>query len=90
MTEAGLKEVENAKTDGRWAQAYDKPSDMDVPQFFLTMLEQNPKANAFYKKMNKANTYAIAWRLQTAKTELTRIKRAEKIIEMLNAGQKLH
>lgn len=90
MTEAGLREVEAAKADGRWAQAYDKPSDMQVPEFFLTMLSQHPKANAFYETLNRANTYAIAWRLQTAKTEETRLKRAEKLIAMLVAGQKLH
>ena len=90
MTEAGLQEVEKAKADGRWAQAYDSSSSMEVPKFFLDMLRQHPKAQAFYKELNKANTYAIAWRLQTAKTEATRLKRAEKLIAMLAAGQKLH
>jgi len=90
MTEAGLKEVEAAKADGRFAAAYDKPSEMQVPKFFLEMLKQNPKAAEFYKTLNKANTYAIAWRLQTAKTEETRQKRAEKLIAMLESGQKLH
>ncbi len=90
MTEAGLQEVRNAQADGRWAAAYDKPSEMQVPKFFLDMLQQHPKAQAFYKELNKANTYAIAWRLQTAKTEAARQKRAEKLIAMLDAGQKLH
>lgn len=90
MTEAGLKEVEKAKADGRWAAAYDAPSSMQVPEFFLELLRQRPKAEAFYKELNRANTYAIAWRLQTAKTEATRLKRAEKLIAMLDAGQKLH
>jgi uncharacterized protein YdeI (YjbR/CyaY-like superfamily) len=90
MTEAGLHEVEKAKADGRWAAAYDKPSDMEVPKFFLDMLKQYPEAERFYKTLNKANIYAIAWRLQTAKTEETRQRRLEKILAMLEAGQKLH
>ena len=90
MTEAGLQEVRHAQADGRWAAAYDKPSEMQVPKFFLDMLRQHPKAQAFYKELNRANTYAIAWRLQTATTEATRQKRAEKLIAMLDAGQKLH
>jgi uncharacterized protein YdeI (YjbR/CyaY-like superfamily) len=90
MTEVGLKEVEKAQTDGRWAAAYDRPSEMQIPQFFLDLLKQHPKAEAFFKELNKANTYAIAWRLQTAKTDATRSARAEKIIAMLNSGQKLH
>lgn len=90
MTEAGLQEVRSAQADGRWAIAYDTPSQMQTPQFFLELLQQHPKAEAFYKTLNKANTYAIAWRLQTAKTEATRMQRAEKLIAMLDAGQKLH
>jgi len=90
MTEAGLQEVSNAKADGRWANAYDSSSKMEVPKFFLDMLKQHPKAQAFYKELNRANTYAIAWQLQTAKTEATRQKRAEKLIAILDTGQKLH
>lgn len=90
MTKAGLQEVEKAKTDGRWAAAYDKPSQMEVPQFFLDELSKHPKAEATFAELNKTNTYAIAWRLQTAKTDATRQRRAEKIIAMLNSGQKLH
>jgi uncharacterized protein YdeI (YjbR/CyaY-like superfamily) len=90
MTDAGLQQVHSAQADGRWAAAYDKPSEMQVPKFFLDMLKQHPKALAFYKELNKANIYAITWRLQTAKTEATRQKRAEKLIAMLEAGRKLH
>lgn len=90
MTEAGLKEVQNARADGRWVAAYDAPSEMQVPQFFLDMLESYPKAKLFFNELNKTNTYAIAWRLQTAKTEATRQRRAEKLIAMLNAGKKLY
>ncbi|HSW74897.1 MAG TPA: YdeI/OmpD-associated family protein [Candidatus Saccharimonadales bacterium] len=76
--------------DGRWEAAYDTPTDMQVPGYFLKALKKHPKAESFYDTLNKANTYAIAWRLQTAKTEVTCMRRAEKIIEMLNAGKKLH
>lgn len=90
MAEAGLREVHNAQVDGRWAAAYDAPSDMRVPQFFLDMLHHYPEAETFFNSLNKTNTYAIAWRLQTAKTEVTRVRRAEKLLAMLKAGQKLH
>jgi uncharacterized protein YdeI (YjbR/CyaY-like superfamily) len=90
MTPAGRAEVEQAKADGRWAAAYDKPSEMTVPDYFLVALDKNPKAKQFFETLNKANTYAIAWRLQTAKTETTRQRRMEKILTMLESGQKLH
>lgn len=90
MTPAGMAEVERAKQDGRWDQAYDKPSEMVVPEAFLAELAKYPKAEAFFKTLNRTNVYAIVWRLQTAKTEVTRLRRQSKIIVMLDAQQKLH
>ena len=90
MHAAGLKEVEAAKADGRWDRAYDSPSKMTVPEDFLKALNKNAKAMKFFKNLNKANTYAITWRLQTAKRPETRQKRMKAIIEMLADGRKLH
>jgi uncharacterized protein YdeI (YjbR/CyaY-like superfamily) len=90
MRPAGLKEVEAAKADGRWDQAYDSPSKMTVPEDFLKALAKNPTAMKFFKTLNKANTYAIAWRLQTAKRPETRQKRMQALIEMLAAEKKIH
>jgi uncharacterized protein YdeI (YjbR/CyaY-like superfamily) len=90
MMPTGLAEAERAKQDGRWDAAYDKPSEMVVPASFVAELRKHPEAEAFFKTLNKTNTYAIAWRLQTAKTEETRKRRQDKLIAMLTAGQKLH
>lgn len=90
MTPAGLLEVEKAQADGRWEAAYDAPSSMEVPDYFLEALRKHPKAELFYNQLNKTNTYAIAWRLQNAKTDATRLRRTEKIIAMLDAGEKLY
>ncbi|MGC1107995.1 MAG: YdeI/OmpD-associated family protein [Candidatus Acidiferrales bacterium] len=90
MKAAGLKQVEEAKADGRWTRAYDSPSAMQVPQDFLKRLAKNKKARAFFKTLNKANTYAIAWRLQTAKQSETREKRMEAILGMLAKGEVFH
>lgn len=90
MKPAGLKEVEAAKADGRWGKAYDSPSAMQVPEDFLKELSKNKKAKAFFETLNKANTYAIAWRLQTAKRPETRAKRMQAILKMLKRGEKFH
>ena len=90
MTPAGLLEIKKAHADGRWEAAYDTPSDMQVPAYFLEELTKYPKAEEFYTGLNKTNKYAIAWRLQTAKTDVTRQRRIEKLIAMLNDGKKLH
>src|SRR6185503_14461704 len=65
MTPAGLKEVDAAKTDGRWAAAYDSSTSATVPPEFVKELARNPKAKQFYATLNKTNLYSIAYRLQT-------------------------
>ena len=90
MKPRGIKEAELAKADGRWEQAYDSPSNMKMPDDFLQRLSKNKKAKAFFETLNKTNTYAIAWRLQTAKKPETREKRMQQLLEMMAQGKKIH
>ena len=90
MQPGGLKTIENAKANGRWEGAYDSSKEMKVPADFLTELAKNKKAEEFFKTLNRANTYAIAWRLQTAHKPETRAKRMEILLEMMKKGEKLH
>jgi uncharacterized protein YdeI (YjbR/CyaY-like superfamily) len=90
MKPAGLEEIERARKDGRWEAAYDSPSAAAVPADFEKELDQHPKAKAFYKTLTRANSYAILWRLQTAKKAETRAKRMRSFIEMLEKGETLH
>jgi uncharacterized protein YdeI (YjbR/CyaY-like superfamily) len=90
MKPAGLQQAEAAKVDGRWEVAYDSQGQMAIPDDFLNELTKNKKALAFYETLNKANQYAIAWRLQTAKRPETREKRKQEILEMLAREEKFH
>ncbi len=90
MQPAGLQAIEAAKADGRWTQAYDSPKNMTLPEDFLKALAKDKKAYAFFETLNKANRYAIAWRLQTAKKPETREKRMKNILEMMSRGEKFH
>jgi len=90
MKEAGMQQVELAKADGRWQQAYDSPKHMDIPEDFLQQLSKNKKAKKFFEGLSKANLYAIAWRLQTAKKPETREKRLKELLVMMSEGKKLH
>lgn len=90
MKPAGIKEVEEAKADGRWDKAYDPPSEMEIPDDFLQELSKNSEAKKFFESLNKTNTYAIAWRLQTAKKPETRQRRMKKILKMLSEEKKFH
>src|SRR5688572_17407038 len=48
MKKAGMQQVELAKADGRWQQAYDSPKNMKVPEDFLQQLSKNKKAKTFF------------------------------------------
>src|SRR5579859_328423 len=90
MQAAGLQEVEAAKQDGRWKAAYNSPSKMEIPDDFLRELAKNERAKAFFETLNRANVYAIVWRLQTAKKPETRQRRLATILAMLDKAQKYH
>ena len=90
MKPAGLKEAAAAKVDGRWKNAYDPGSTMTMPVDFLKRLSRMKKAKEFFDTLNKANTYAIAWRLQTAKKHETREKRMKAILAMLAKREQFH
>jgi uncharacterized protein YdeI (YjbR/CyaY-like superfamily) len=90
MKPAGLEEVDRARKDGRWDAAYDSPSGATVPADFEKELERHPKAKAFFKTLSRANSYAITWRIQTAKKSETRERRIRTFIEMLEKGETLH
>ena len=90
MRAAGRAEIEAAKKDGRWNAAYDSPRNASFPDDFLKALGRDPKAQAFFDSLNKANRYAISYRLQTAKKPETRQRRMEMILGMLARGEAFH
>jgi len=90
MKTAGQAQINGAKKDGRWTAAYDSPSKSTIPEDFLAALRKNKNAQAFFESLNKANLYAIAYRLQTAKKPETRQKRMTAILAMLAKGQAFH
>ena len=90
MTPAGLAAIEAAKADGRWQAAYSSPRNATPPEDFLKALGRNKKARSFFATLNKANLYAIVYRLQTAKKPETRERRLQNILAMLSRGEKFH
>jgi uncharacterized protein YdeI (YjbR/CyaY-like superfamily) len=90
MRPSGLKEVEAAKADGRWEAAYESSANATVPPELVEAFKRHKKAEAFFETLNKTNRYAVIWRIATAKTPKTRAARLEKIIAMLEAGEKFH
>ncbi len=90
MKPAGLREVEQAKADGRWEAAYDAPSTATVPEDPRRELEKNDRARAFFATLDSRNRYAILYRIQEAKRPETRARRIEKFVAMLSEQKKLY
>jgi uncharacterized protein YdeI (YjbR/CyaY-like superfamily) len=87
---AGVAEVERAQRDGRWEAAYESQSNSNVPDDLRAALEQHPKAKAFFDTLDRANRYAILYRLRDAKRPETRARRLAQFVAMLEEGRKLH
>ena len=90
MQPAGQAQVDAAKADGRWAQAYDSARTATVPDDLQAALHAAPGAKAFFATINASNRYAVLWRVQTAVKPETRAKRIAQLVEMLARGEVVH
>ena len=90
MQPAGMREVERARADGRWDAAYASQRTMTVPDDLQAALDANPAASAFFAGLDRANRYAVLYRVHDAKRPETRARRIETYVAMLSAGEKLH
>lgn len=90
MQPSGLREVERAKQDGRWAAAYDSPRTSQVPDDLARALARNKRAAAAFADLDGTNRYAILYRIQTAKKPETRADRITKLVAMLARGETIH
>lgn len=90
MQPPGLREVERAKQDGRWAAAYDSARTSQVPDDLARALAGSKAAAAFFETLDGANRYAILYRVQTAKKPETRAERIAKFVAMLANHETLH
>ena len=88
MRAPGLKEIEEAKADGRWDAAYESQKNATVPPDLAEALANNEKAKIFFESLTRAQQYTFLWRLMTAKTLKTRKARLDKIIADLASEKK--
>ena len=52
--------------------------------------DAEPEAGAFFAGLDRANRYAVLWRVQTATRPETRSRRIETLVTMLARGEKIH
>jgi uncharacterized protein YdeI (YjbR/CyaY-like superfamily) len=89
MRPAGLAEVEAAKADGRWADAYPPHSRAEPPPELQAALDASPQAAAFFATLKGANRYGLIYRVLDAKRPETRAKRIAGFVAMLERGETL-
>jgi len=90
MHPAGIAEMERAKADGRWEDAYGGSAEIEVPSELVAALAANPKARAMFENLSRQNRYAILYRLKTAKRADTRAWRLEQFVAMLARGETIY
>ncbi|HEY8977925.1 MAG TPA: YdeI/OmpD-associated family protein [Burkholderiaceae bacterium] len=90
MQPPGHAQIEAAKADGRWAQAYDGAKTSTVPDDLVAALAANPPAQAFFATISATNRYAVLWRIQTAVKPETRARRIAQLVDMLARGETVH
>jgi uncharacterized protein YdeI (YjbR/CyaY-like superfamily) len=90
MTPAGHESIAQAKTNGRWESAYDSPSRATAARRFPGSAKPESSGECFFNNLDRANRYAILFRIQTAKRPETRARNVQKFIAMLQRGEKIH
>jgi len=90
MQPSGMAEIERARSDGRWHAAYEGARTAVVPTDLQAALDAEPEAAAFFAGLDRANRYAVLWRVQTATRPETRSKRIKSLVAMLARREKIH
>ncbi len=90
MADAGLREVDRAKADGRWDAAYQRQSDRTLPDDLAAALAASPAAAAFFETLSSQNRYAIVFRTTNAKRPETRARRIAQFVSMLERHETLY
>jgi uncharacterized protein YdeI (YjbR/CyaY-like superfamily) len=88
MHSAGYKSIEIAKSNGLW-NFMDDVDQLITPEDLLKALRQHTEALAFFNSINNSSKrFVLRW-IKLAKTQKTRTKRIEQLVELSAKGEKL-
>jgi uncharacterized protein YdeI (YjbR/CyaY-like superfamily) len=90
MHAAGIEQVEAARADGRWDEAYPSQRSMEIPPELARALKRSKTARDAFATISRANRYAILHRLHHAKKQETRERLVATFVEMLARGEVPH
>jgi uncharacterized protein YdeI (YjbR/CyaY-like superfamily) len=90
MTPHGQRQVDAAKTDGRWDAAYAPiraATQATLPEDLRTAIEKNPRARKTFQSLGRQNLFALAFRTNNMKTPAGRAKKIAALVAMLARGE---
>ena len=90
MRPAGLAEVERAKGDGRWEDAYAGQLQMEVPADLAAALDGDASGKAMFETLTCQNRYAVIYRIESLRRADPRARRIEESVAMLALGETIH
>jgi uncharacterized protein YdeI (YjbR/CyaY-like superfamily) len=90
MVAAGREQVERAKADGRWDQAYGGSSELEVPADLAEALAASPRAQAMFDILTSGNRFAVVYRTISAKRPETRARRIAQLVDQLARGETIY
>jgi uncharacterized protein YdeI (YjbR/CyaY-like superfamily) len=90
MTPHGQKQVDAAKADGRWGNAYApirSASHDNIPADLRKAIEANARARKTFSTLGRVNLFALAFRTNNMKTPEGRARKIETLVAMLARGE---
>jgi len=81
---AGLKKIEAAQQNGNWDKMVSPPKiDLSIPKELEVAFAQHPKAEAYFKGLNKSHQKEYIIWIKVAKRPETRARRVKESIELM-------
>ncbi|PJJ55693.1 YdeI/OmpD-associated family protein [Compostimonas suwonensis] len=83
MRDRGNREIERARSDGRWDRAYPGAATIEVPDDLLAALRATPTAESSFAALSSSACYPILLDVATAGTETVRAARIARHVARL-------
>ena len=90
MKPQGQREIDAARTDGRWDAAYApmrSASTSTIPADLRAAIDASPKARKMFGTLSRANLFALAFRTNNMKTPAGRARKIATLVAMLERGE---
>jgi uncharacterized protein YdeI (YjbR/CyaY-like superfamily) len=90
MEPAGQRQIDAAKTDGRWDAAYAPmraATKATIPEDLRAAIDANPRARQTFHTLGRRNLFSLAFRTNNMKTPAGRTRKIASLVAMLARGE---